>query len=266
MRLTMGYNRTVSFHWAGSKKSFAPIIAQYLPKDIARLLIPFFGRGDYLRLIRNLGVEAPALVSDIYPEVMATHRGINEDAGEVIRLLKIHQRNHSPEYFLRVRNEYDLQSSKAQAAAAFIYLINGSYKACFKQKKSGERTNISARHSVSCQPAAIYAHSIALRNTSFFAEDFAAMIERAGKDDFVLLDPPYINTMGYGGISFSRADHIRLEAGCRELDRRGANFMLTSSDDPWIQELFQAFSIKDVDVPRGLGAKRWVKELIITNY
>ena len=62
MRITKGFNRTVAFSWAGGKKWMADIIGLYLPSDIKRLLIPFFGRGDYLRLIRNMGVEAPARV------------------------------------------------------------------------------------------------------------------------------------------------------------------------------------------------------------
>lgn len=266
MKSTGDYNRTVPFHWAGGKKWMAPIISRLLPKGIKRLLIGFFGRGDYLHLIRNLGVEAPALVSDIHPKVMVTHEGIRQDPGEVIRLLGEHQRLHSPEYFIQVRDSFDLKNPKPQSAAAFCYMMNGSYKACLKERKSGEHTNISARRSVSCQPAAIYALSIALRNTEFFVEDFAPMLARAGKEDFVPIDPPYINTMGYGGISFSKADHIRLEKGCRELDRRGANFLLTSSDDPWIRNLFQAFSIKVVEVERGVGAKRRVNEIIVTNY
>ena len=265
MRLITGFNKTVPFHWAGGKKWMAPFTARYLPKDIKRLIIPFYGRGDFQRNIRNLGVEAPALVSDIHPKVMVTHAGIQENPGEVIRHLKVHQSLHSPEYFIQVRDK-DQWDSKSHAAASFIYLMNGSYKACFKEKKNGEHTNISARRSISCQPAAIYAHAIALRNTKFFTEDFAVMFARARKGDFLLIDSPYINTMGYGGISFSKADHIRLEKGCRELDRRGAKFLLTSSDDPWIRELFQAFSIEVVEVPRGLGAKRWSKEIIVKNY
>lgn len=266
MKSTGDYNRTVPFHWAGGKKWMAPFIARYMPKSIKRLLIPFFGRGDCLRLVRNLGIEVPALASDIHPKVMATHAGIRMNPEEVVRLLEEHQRLHSPEYFIRVRDSFDLKNPKPQSAAAFCYMMNGSYKACFKEKKNGEHTNISARRSVSCQPAAIYAHAIALRNTKFFTEDFAAMLERAGKDDYLPLDSPYINTMGYGGLSFSKSDHIRLEAGCRELDRRGAKFLLTSSDDPWIRELFQAFSIEVIEVPRGLGAKRRVNEIIVTNY
>ena len=266
MKSTGDYNRTVPFHWAGSKKWLAPIISHLLPKGIKRLLIPLFGRGDYARLVRNLGVEAPALVSDIHPKVMATHEGIRKDPGEVIRVLKEHQRLHSPEHFIQTRDGFNLKNPKPKSAADFIYLMNGSYKACFKERKNGEHTNVSARRSVSCQSAAIYALSIALRGTEFFVEDFAPMLARAGREDFVLLDPPYINTMGYGGISFGKADHIRLEKACRELDRRKAYFLLTSSDDPWIRNLFQAFSIKVVEVERAVGAKRRVNEIIVTNY
>ena len=266
MRVTKGFNRTVPFHWAGGKKWMADIIGRYLPSNINRLLIPFLGRGDYLRLIRNMGVEAPALASDIHPWLVAAHCGIRQDPGEVVRLLKGHQAMHSSDHFIRVRDAFSLENPQSRIASDFIYMMNATYKGCLKQSKNGERTNVSACRSVSCQSAAIYAHAIALRNTELFTEDFAVMLARARKGDFVLNDSPYINTMGYGGISFGKADHIRLEKGCRELDRLGANFLLTSSDDPWIRNLFQAFSIQAVEVPRTLGAKNNAKELIVSNY
>lgn len=266
MKILAGYNLTVPFHWAGGKKWMAAIIAGLLPETIHRLLIPFFGRGDFLRLLRNLGIEVHALISDINTILMATHQGTKENPGEVVRLLLEHQALHSPEYFLRVRDSIDLNGPKAASAASFMYVMNGSYKACLKQSKSGSHANVSARRSVSCQPAAIYAHSIALRNTSLFIEDFAAMIMRARKGDFVLLDPPYLAQMGYGNILFSKADHIRLHAGCLELHRRGACFLLTSSDDAFIRDLYKDFSIQAVEVSRGLGVKRHATELIITNY
>lgn len=266
MNVRNDFNRTVPFHYAGGKKWMASIIGQYLPKGVRRLLIPFFGRGDYQRLVRNLGLEAPSLVSDINPWLIAAHKGIRENPGQVISYLKGHQARHSDDYYAGVRDGFSLAKPNPLTASEFIYQMNATYKACLKQKKSGERTNVSACRSVSCQSAAIYAHAIALRNTQFFTEDFAVMFARARKGDFVLIDSPYINTMGYGGISFSKADHIRLEKGCRELDRLGANFLLTSSDDPWIRNLFQAFSIQAVEVPRTLGAKNNAKEIIVTNY
>ena len=266
MNLIGEYNRTVPFHWSGSKKWMAPIISRLLPKGIKRLLVGFFGRGDYLRLVRNLGVEAPALVSDIHPKVMVTHEGIRQNPGEVVRLLGEHQRFHSPEYFIQVRDSFDLKNPKPQSAAAFCYMMNGSYKACLKERKNGEHTNISARRSVSCQPAAIYAHAIALRNTSFFVEDFEPMLMRATAGDFALIDPPYYLQMGYGGIAFGKGDHQRLACACREIDRRGCRFLLTINDHPYIRDLYRVFDIEPVVVPRNLGPKRWAEELTICNY
>lgn len=266
MRVTKGFNRTVAFTWAGGKKWMAGIIGRYLPSGIKRLLIPFFGRGDYLRLIRNMGVEAPALASDIHPWLVAAHRGIRQDPREVVRLLKEHQMNHSGDHFIRVRDGFSLENPNPRVAADFIYMMNATYKACLKQGRNGERQNTSACRSVSCQPSAIYALAIALRNTEFFVEDFSVMAERARKGDFVLLDPPYVNAMGYGNVSFSKGDHIRLRDACLEIHRRGVPFLLASSDDPWIRDLFGVFSIETVLAPRGLGAERQKAEIIVTNY
>ena len=266
MRVANGFNRTVPFQYAGGKKWMAGIIGRYLPSTVKRILIPFYGRGDYQRIIRNMGLEAPALVSDINPWLIATHQGIRENPGQVIGCLKEHLARHSDDYYAGVRNGLSTENSKPQIASDFIYMMNATYKACLKQNKNGDRTNVSAHRSVSCQPASNYAHAIALRNTALFTEDFGVMIERAGAGDFILLDSPYINSMGYGNLVFTKSDHIRLEAGCRKLHRCGANFLLTSSDDPWIRKLFKAFPIEVVEVVRGLGAKRRVNEIIVTNY
>ena len=266
MNLIGEYNRTVPFHWAGCKKFLGDFLVRFLPKRMNRLLIPFFGRGDFLRLIRNQGIEVPALASDIHRPVISTHIGIRENPGEVIRLLKFHQLCHSSDYFIRVRDGVDLGVSGPEAAGAFIYLMNGSYKACYKQRKNGDHTNISARRSISCQGPAIYAHAIALRNTSFFVEDFEPMLMRATADDFALIDPPYYLQMGYGGIAFGKGDHQRLACACREIDRRGCRFLLTINDHPYIRDLYRGFDVEPVVVPRNIGPKRWAEELTICNY
>ena len=244
----------------------ANIIGQYLPSNIRRLLVPFMGRCDYLRLIRNMGVEAPAIASDIHPWLVATHRGIRQDPGEVVRLLKKHRDRHSSDHFIRVRDGFSLENPNPRVAADFIYMMNATYKACLKQGKNGGRKNTSACRSVSCQPSAIYALAIALRNTELFVEDFSGMADRAREGDFILLDPPYVNAMGYGNISFTKEDHIRLRDACLEIHRRGVPFLLASSDDPWIRDLFGVFSIETVLAPRGLGAERQKAEIIVTNY
>ena len=266
MRVTKGFNRTVAFSWAGGKKWMADIIGLYLPSDIKRLLIPFFGRGDYLRLIRNMGIEAPALASDIHPWLVAAHRGIRQNPGDVVQLLKEHQDRHSSNHFIRVRDAFSQENPEPRIAADFIYMMNATYKACLKQGRNGERQNTSACRSVSCQPSAIYALAIALRNTELFVEDFSGMADRAREGDFILLDPPYVNAMGYGNVSFTKEDHIRLRDACLEIHRKGVPFMLASADDPWIRELFGAFSVETVTAPRGLGAERQKREIIVTNY
>lgn len=265
VRAPSGYSRSVAFHRHGAKKWMAPIIERYLPAEIRRLVIPFFGRGDFLRLLRNLGVEAPAIVADIDPELMATHEAFRENPGEVVRLLEGHKARHSPGYYIDVRDGFDADMPQAERAAAFVYLVNGTYKAILKRSAEGKLTNVSAGRPLSCCPAAIYAHSIALRSTTFAAEDFAATLAHAGSGDFLPLDPPYLKTLGFGGLTFGDGDHVRLADACHLLHRKGALFLVTSSDDPLIRRLYRAFNIEVVPVTRTLGEKK-TTELVITNY
>jgi DNA adenine methylase len=262
----VAFSRSVPFHWAGAKKWMAAIIGRYLPADIVRLVIPFLGRGDFLRLLRALGIEAPAVVSDIDAQLVAAHEGILENPGEVVGLLHGHKALHSTEHYVEVRDGFDLRGPKPECAAAFVYLINASFKGVLKRSVAGKHVNTSARRRLSFSPDAIHAHAHALRNAVLVAEDFAATVAKAGRGDFVLLDPPYPKTLGYGGFTFSDYDQMRLEGACGRLHRKGARFLVTNADVPVIRDLYRDYHIEAVKVTRTLGAKRETTELVITNF
>lgn len=266
MSAPAAFGRSVPFHWAGAKKWMAAIIGRYLPAGIVRLVVPFLGRGDFVRLTRSFGIEVPAIVSDIDAQVMAAHEGILENPGEVVRLLHGHKALHSTEHYVEVRDGFHLGGPKPECAAAFIYLINASFKGVLKRSVAGKHVNTSARRRLSFSPEAIHAHALALRNAVLFAEDFAATVAKAGRGDFVLLDPPYPKTLGYGGFTFSDYDHMRLAGACDRLHRKGARFLATNADVPLIRDLYHAYNVESVPVVRTLGAKRETTELIITNF
>ncbi len=70
-------------------------------------------------------------------------------------------------------------------------------------------------------------------------------------------------------FGFTLADHARLAALFRRLDRMGAKVMLSNSDVPLVRSLYEGYPMQSLDVKRMINRnadKRTGKEVLITNY
>ena len=93
--------------------------------------------------------------------------------------------------------------------------------------------------------------------------------------DFVYFDSPYVpvsetaNFTDYTKDGFSLEDHKRLAALYKRLSDMGVKVMLSNHDVPLVHELYEGFTIEEVEVRRAINSdasKRSGKEVIITNY
>lgn len=92
--------------------------------------------------------------------------------------------------------------------------------------------------------------------------------------DFVFFDSPYVPISVTAAFSdytkdgFTLADHERLAALFRRLDRLGVYLLLTNNDVPLVRELYDGYVIEPVDVRRYINckaSKRRSREVIVTN-
>ena len=73
----------------------------------------------------------------------------------------------------------------------------------------------------------------------------------------------------YTTDGFTEADHRRLAALYRKLDKIGAKIMLSNNDVPLVRELYAGYRIQSLDVKRMINRnanQRTGKEVLVTNY
>lgn len=107
-----------------------------------------------------------------------------------------------------------------------------------------------------------------------YNQDFGKTVETAQKGDLIFFDSPYapLNPQSFDSYTkegFSVEEHIRLAELYKSLSKKGVFCILTNHNTEFIRELYQDFTIEEVDVKRMINSdskNRVGKEVIITNY
>lgn len=113
--------------------------------------------------------------------------------------------------------------------------------------------------------------------------DFSETLRFADKNSFFYFDPPYkplsetSSFNAYAKEAFNDSEQIRLSEFCKEIEKRGAKFILSNSDvkgrnpnDNFFDDLYRQFIIQRVWAKRTVNAnaeKRGkLTELMIQNF
>ena len=94
-----------------------------------------------------------------------------------------------------------------------------------------------------CDADNLRAASRALQKAELRCGDFAA-VARAGKNDFIYFDPPYVpltrtaSFTSYTSGGFGPTEQIRLRDMALKLKRRGVGVLLSNSGVPVVHELY----------------------------
>ncbi len=103
-----------------------------------------------------------------------------------------------------------------------------------------------------------------------YNEDYTTILKKAKKNDFVFMDPPYIEEHDYG-FKYNREEILdesfteRLVKECKKLDKRGVKWMMTQADTKPNRQLFKDYVILTYPVYRP-GNKMFKNELLIKNF
>ncbi len=101
-------------------------------------------------------------------------------------------------------------------------------------------------------------------------KDYATILKKAKKNDFVFMDPPYIEEHDYG-FKYNRGEILnndfteKLAKECKELDKRGVMWMMTQADTKENRKIFKKYVVREYPVYRP-GNKMFKKELVIKNF
>lgn len=265
--------------WVGGKRQLLGEILPLLPQHFTTYCEPFLGGGAVLFALQ----PSKAIVNDLNGDLMAVYETIRDDVDPLILDLKKHENASAYFYTIRDldRNKEAYQAlSKVERASRLIYLNKTCFNGLFRVNSSGEFNSPFGHYknpNIVNEPVLRAVNKyFASSNITFCNEDFAVTLDRVGKGGFVYLDPPYdpvsdtANFTGYNRGGFDRNEQIRLKECCDALTRRGIKFLLSNSATPFIQELYQDYTISIVQAKRSInsdGTKRGaIEEVLIRNY
>jgi len=269
--------------WAGGKSQLIPQIIRLMPSRFARYFEPFLGGGAVF--FHTASYNRNAFLSDINVDLINAYKIIRNNVEELITALKYHQDEYtkSPKsYYYRLRDKTK-GLNKIENAARFITLNKTCYNGLYRVNKKGLFNVPIGRYKnpLICDPVNLRKMSIVLSQSASYLGviDYKKiLVEKADKDDFVYLDPPFhpisntANFTSYTNSGFSFEDQKELATIFKELTRRGCKLLLSNSNTEEIRRLYSDFShLTELALVNrsinAVGSKRVGHvELLIRNY
>ncbi|TGL17912.1 Dam family site-specific DNA-(adenine-N6)-methyltransferase [Leptospira yanagawae] len=226
--------------WAGGKRWLIDKYGDKFFSNPDRLIEPFVGSGAvYFGLSPKR-----AILCDKNADLINTYQAIKDDWQTVVKHLKIHDRNHSYEYYYKLRSQKN--RSYAAKAAQFIYLNRTCWNGLYRVNRKGEfNVPMGSKTKVVMDTDDFEKISKQLTNAKLLSGDFTLAINQAKQGDFVFADPPYTvkhNNNGfvkYNEGLFSWDDQIRLRDSLQEAIKRGAKVLVTNAYHSSVRSLYQ---------------------------
>ncbi len=273
MEYTNGYT---FLKWAGAKSKLLSQLIEFMPHKIENYYEPFLGSGAMLFYVLHTYNVKKAYVSDINSELINTFIMVKEKPQELIKLLEIYQKQHSNEYYYKIRD--NVPKDKLELAARFIYLNKTCFNGLYRVNSKGF-FNVpigSYKNPPILQEDKILKASKLLQKVEFNVFDYKQILSKIKKNDFVYLDPPYHpledknSFTKYSKDDFAEKDQKDLKQFCDELNAKKVNFLESNSYTKFIKELYKNYTQSEVLANRMINCKAIgrgkIKELIIYNY
>ena len=261
--------------WVGGKTHITRKLLQFLPEDFYERLYfePFLGGGSLFFASK----PHKAYLSDANIALINCYKYVREKPKLISLYLKTHLKNSSEPYYYCIRKIYNRSNLSAAQAARFIYLNKTCFNGIFRVNKNGEFNVPYGRKDPPLLPSTeeLISAAMALKKANLTTMSFENIGETINNYSFVYLDPPYpplngtANFTHYTKDRFVDSDQKKLSIKVKEVDKKGAKFIMTNADTPLIREFYSNYKIIQISTTRYVtckSKKHQVRELIITNY
>lgn len=285
--------------WVGGKTQLLDEIDRKLPADFAErknltYIEPFVGGGAALFwILQKFPNIENAVICDINKDLMTTYLVIKNQPEKLIAFLQKIQKSYlslddekRKEFYLEKRNRFNKKEcDEIENSAIFVFLNRTCFNGLYRVNRKGEFNVPFGRYANPkiCDEATILADSNLLQKVTILNGDFSETLRFANKNSFFYFDPPYkplsetSSFNAYAKEAFNDSEQIRLSEFCKEIEMRGAKFILSNSDvkgrnpnDNFFDDLYRQFIIQRVWAKRIVNAnaeKRGkLTELMIQNF
>lgn len=256
--------------WAGGKKQLKNELRLIITPELLgsnRYYEPFIGGGFLAFSLEHNKTS----INDYNGELINVYNVVRDFPEELIEELKAHQKNHSKEYYYKIRaldRDFKKYSrlSAVKKAARTIYLNKTCYNGLYRVNSNGFYNvpiGRSSRMPDIVIPNKIHALSDYLnkKEIKITCGDFEEAVKSAQKNDVIYFDPPYDyendGFKAYVNIGFNHSDLIRLRDLCDRLVKKGCKVIISNNDTKFVRECFNKdyYKIKEVETKRYINCK-----------
>ena len=255
--------------YQGGKGKELPIIKEMMPKHFTRVVEPFCGGAAV-----SFGMGYPALLSDINKDVINLYHTIADPSvypslQRNVDEIKGYDHDKLQEEYYKARDVINTDASSFTRALSYIIVRQLCFSGMERYNAKGE-FNVPFGHykKFSCNLSP--QHHNLLKKCDIRYGSFVNTLGSVSDGDFVFIDPPYLDRLGYtegdGGYSL----HCQLYG---ILSTLSVPWMIIHSDHDFYRQQYKDFNIIEKDFAYAQrfgkgkdhsGAK--VKHLYITNY
>ncbi|EAA3799226.1 DNA methyltransferase [Salmonella enterica subsp. enterica] len=228
--------------WAGGKRWLVRKSSELFPTEFNKYIEPFLGGGAvYFHL-----QPKKAILSDVNPELINVYSAVQKNWKRVVGILKEHQALHCKEYYYIVRGQSP-ETIYARAART-LYLNRTCWNGLYRVNLDGQfNVPIGTKSNVLMDVDAFPQIAQLFSCAEFVVADFEQIVDRAEKDDFVFIDPPYTVKHNYNGFIkynenlFRWEDQVRLRACVTRAVGRGAKVLVLNANHESIVKLYDDY-------------------------
>jgi DNA adenine methylase len=262
--------------WAGGKTQLISQLSAFMPSKFNNYLEPFLGSGAVFFFVEKQH-GSKAILSDSNEELINAFKVVKEHPNELLPLLSEHKKNHSKEYYYKIRGQETSGLNDAELAARFIYLNKTCFNGLYRVNSKG-KFNVpigSYKNPEIYSENTLLSASRLLKKATLKVMPFEDVTAYAHDGDFVYFDPPYYpisktSFTSYTKDSFGETEHKRLSKVYSTLNKKGCLLMLSNSDADFIKGLYAGFNQITVKARRSINCiatgRGKINELLVTNY
>lgn len=243
--------------WAGGKRWLAPTLAPYIKTRLRGTYFePFLGSGAMFFAV----APKRAMLSDLNADLVAAFRAVADRPDELLKEVRALPVNAETYYSLRAKEPSD----PFWRAVRFVYLNRTCYGGIYRENKRGMFNTPYGGGSRT--PAPLWERSLIslcsplLRREGVASEirDFEVSLDEAGDGDVVYCDPAYRAATRehfdrYGAVIFGWDDQVRLAAAARRASARGALVIVSNTNNPAVQELYEDARYLPLEKSKAIG-------------
>ncbi len=232
--------------WAGGKARLADQIASVFAGPCGGTYFePFLGSAAVYLHLRERGLVERAVLADANPKLIETRRAVRDHVEEGMKELAALPGEDWRERYYEIREAYNEGPFAGPAhAARFLWLNRAGYNGLYRENRKGKFNVPVGRYAALRLPPAEHFREVSalLQGAELLDAPFEEILGRAGRDDQVYCDPPYVPLTatacftGYCSGPFGLAEQHALARAARDAALQGAAVVLSNHDLPVVRD------------------------------